>query len=352
MKIAEKFFQKDENMNNTKDRVTIYEVAIASGVSLATVSRVINNNSNVTAKTRKKVEETIARLGYKPSRLAQALATNKTTNIGIVIPSANYVYIANMLNGMTDEAKGRGFQLTLFVTNQSKEDAKQVVEKVITSHVDGAIIFDDELDVNEIKVLENYKIPLVIINNQVTGDRIATINFGYEHRIRDVLNHYFAKGKKKMYFLHLHHSGRLLDRIEKAFIDAHIKSGKNYGVFSIEDSYRQTYADFLDIFKTTKSGYFFAYRDSLAAAVINAALDSGLRVPEDVEVLSIIGTKYVSIIRPQLSSLHIDLKEVGSKSVQLLSQFLEDETDSSEKKTIEKNTKFESSFVKRSTTLF
>jgi len=330
-------------MNNIKDRVTIYEVAIASGVSLATVSRVINHNSNVTEKTRKKVEETIERLGYKPSRLAQALATNKTTNIGIVIPSANYVYIANMLNGMTDEAKLRGFQLTLFVTNKSKEDALQVVEKVITSHVDGAIIFDDELDHDDILKLSSYKIPLVVINNQAKGDRLASIHFDYEKKIKEVIAQYFKKGSKKMYFLHLHHSGRLLERIEKSFIDAHIKAGKNYGVFSIEDSYRQTYADFLEIFKTTKSGYFLAYRDSLAAAVINAAIDSGLRVPQDVEVLSIIGTKYVSIIRPQLSSLHIDLKEVGAKAVMMLSNFL---TDTDQEKTFQ----FESTFVKRAST--
>ena len=332
-------------MQNTKDRVTIYEVAIASNVSLATVSRVINNNSNVTEKTRKIVEETIARLGYKPSRLAQALATNKTTNIGVVIPSANYVYIANMLNGMTDEAKLRGFQLTLFVTNKSKEDALQVVEKVITSHVDGAIIFDDELDQDDIFKLSSYKIPLVVINNNVKSEKLASINFDYEEKIKEVINQYFIKGNKKMYFLHLHHSGKLLERIEKSFIDAHIKAGKNYGVFSIEDSYRQTYADFVEIFKSTKSGYFLAYRDSLAAAVINAALDSGLKVPEDVEVFSIIGTKYVTIIRPQLSSLHIDLKEVGSKAVVMLSTLMNDEEDATV-------ALFESSFIKRQSTLY
>lgn len=332
-------------MQNTKDRVTIYEVAIASNVSLATVSRVINNNSNVTEKTRKIVEETIARLGYKPSRLAQALATNKTTNIGVVIPSANYVYIANMLNGMTDEAKLRGFQLTLFVTNKSKEDALQVVEKVITSHVDGAIIFDDELDQDDIFKLSSYKIPLVVINNNVKSEKLASINFDYEEKIKEVINQYFIKGNKKMYFLHLHHSGKLLERIEKSFIDAHIKAGKNYGIFSIEDSYRQTYADFVEIFKSTKSGYFLAYRDSLAAAVINAALDSGLRVPEDVEVFSIIGTKYVTIIRPQLSSLHIDLKEVGSKAVVMLSTLMNDEEDATV-------ALFESSFIKRQSTLY
>lgn len=94
-------------MNNLKDRVTIYQVAQTAGVSLATVSRVINKQGNVTEATRAKVEATIKKLGYKPSGLAQALATNKTTNIGIIIPGANYVYISNMLSGISEVAKQR-----------------------------------------------------------------------------------------------------------------------------------------------------------------------------------------------------------------------------------------------------
>jgi len=332
-------------MRNTKDRVTIYEVARASKVSLATVSRVINHNSNVTEATRGRVLETIQALGYKPSALARGLATNRTTNIGIVIPNANYVYIANMLNGMTDEAKLKGYQLTLFVTNHSKEDAIQMVEKVITSHVDGAIIFDDELDIEDIHKMSAYKIPLVVINNNIDGDKLACIAFGYEHEIRRVISEYFEKGDKKMYFLHLHHPGRLLQRIEWVFVDTHVEATRGYGIYSIEDSYRQTYADFLEIFKSTRSGYFLAYRDSLAAAVVNAALDSGLRVPEDVEVLSIIGTKYASIIRPHLSSLHIDLREVGAKAMGMMTDLMANQL-------AVKTVKFESAFVKRDSTKF
>ncbi|MFA5235544.1 MAG: LacI family DNA-binding transcriptional regulator [Bacilli bacterium] len=332
-------------MRNIKDRVTIYEVAKASGVSLATVSRVINHNDNVTEATRQRVQETIQRLGYKPSALARGLATNRTTNIGIVIPSANYVYIANMLNGMTDEAKIKGYQLTLFVTNHSKDDALQMVEKVITSHVDGAIIFDDELDVEEVNKISSYKIPLVVINNALSDERVACINFGYEKEIKNVIKEYFAKGDKKMYFLHLHHSGRLLQRIEKAFVDAHVEAMRGYGIYSVEDSYRQTYADFMEIFKSTRSGYFLAHRDSLAAAVINAAIDSGLRVPEEVEVLSIVGTKYASILRPHVSSLHIDMKEVGAKAMQIMGDLLSGND-------VPHVHKFESTFVKRDSTKY
>ena len=110
-----------------KDRVTIYEVAKAAGVSLATVSRVINNQSHVTPETKRKVEETIARLGYKPNALAQGLATNRTTNIGIVIPDVNYVHISILLSGMVDIGKIYGYQTTLFVTKHSKQDTKDVI---------------------------------------------------------------------------------------------------------------------------------------------------------------------------------------------------------------------------------
>src|SRR5574344_2247850 len=123
-------------MDNLKERVTIYEVAKASGVSLATVSRVINNSDTVKEDTKKKVMAVIKKLGYKPSGLAQPLATNKTTNIGVIIPSANYVYISNLLNGISEVAKEKGFVLTLFTTSHSRDEALSCLEKVIKSHVD------------------------------------------------------------------------------------------------------------------------------------------------------------------------------------------------------------------------
>ena len=167
-------------MNYLKDRVTIYEVAKASGVSLATVSRVINKHDNVTPETKARFEASIQRLGYKPSGLAQALATNKSTYIGVVIPSANYVYIANVLNGINEVAKEKGFSVILLVTSHKQKDALKMSEKVITSHVDGAIIFDDDLDHDQIAKIGSYNVPIVVINNNVKGERVASIELDYE----------------------------------------------------------------------------------------------------------------------------------------------------------------------------
>ena len=120
-------------MDNFKDRVTIYEVAKAAKVSLATVSRVINNKGNVTEDTKRRVEEAIEKLGYKPSSLAQGLATSKTTNIAIILPAANYVYISYMLSGMIDVGRIYGYRCTVF-TSDSNETSEDLVNALL--HLD------------------------------------------------------------------------------------------------------------------------------------------------------------------------------------------------------------------------
>ena len=333
-------------MNNLKDRVTIYEVAKASGVSLATVSRVINNQGNVTEATRQKVEATIAKLGYKPSGVAQALATNKSTNIGVVIPSANYVYISNFLNGITEVAKEKGFTLSLFATSHSREDALRMVEKVIRSHVDGAIIFDDELDEEDVAKLNNYFVPTIVINNSVVNERVGCITFGYEHNLRRIMKDYFDNGgDKEPCFLHVHNCGRLLARTEKAFIRACTEANRKHYIMNVDDSYTRTYNDFIQYFKNHKSGYFVTYRDSIGAAIANAATDSGLKIPENVEVLSLIGTKYANIVRPTLSHMNIDMQEVGKRAMYMLIDLANNELEN-------KTYKVESVYIKADSTMY
>lgn len=332
-------------MNYLKDRVTIYEVAKASGVSLATVSRVINNQTNVTEATRKKVQDTIKRLGYKPSGLAQALATSKSTTIGVVIPAANYVYISNFLNGITEVAKQKGYNLSLFSTAHSKEDARQVLDNVIKSHCDGAIIFDDELDEEDISQLADYAVPAIIVNNRVEGDKVGCITFGYEHLLRELIRKHLTSDPDKLpVFLHVHNCGRLLARTEKSFISVCEEAGRKYQIINCDDSYTRSYQDFLEYFKEPhKNEFFIAYRDSIAAAVINAAIDSKLKVPEDIEVMSLIGTKYAAILRPTITSMNIDMNEIGKRAMYMLIDLATDNLNV-------KRYKFESTYTKRDST--
>lgn len=314
--------------DNYKDRVTIYEVASVAGVSLATVSRVINKHPNVSAATRQKVENAIQKLGYRPSALAQALATSKTTNIGIIIPSANYVYISNMLHGIINTANRLGYLITLFVTGDSKEDALTAMDKLITSHVDGAIIFDDLFEEEEVTQITNYQVPVVVVNNRLEpAEKVACITFGYESTLReDIIRNHLQNNDTKMYFVSLPNNGRLLERLQRSFVNTHKEENRPYEILTVEDNYKKHYEYFSEYFKTVRSGFFVAYRDSLANAIVNAAMENGLKVPDDIEVLSLVGTRYANQMRPKISSMILDMEKVGTKALELLVNILEGQT--------------------------
>ena len=90
---------------NTDDTVTIYDVAREAGVSMATVSRVVNGNKNVKENTRKKVLEVIERLDYRPNAVARGLASKKTTTVGVVIPNITNSYFSTLAKGIDDIAE-------------------------------------------------------------------------------------------------------------------------------------------------------------------------------------------------------------------------------------------------------
>ena len=311
-------------MNDTyKNRVTIYEVASVAGVSLATVSRVINNHPNVTEATKLKVENAIKKLGYRPSALAQALATSKTTNIGLIIPSGNYIFIANLLNGVTNTAKKLGYLTTVFVTGHNKEDARTAMNNLITSHVDGAIVFDDLFE-EEISQITNYQVPVVVVNNRIDqGEQVACITFGYESTLREnIIRQHLQTSDKKCIFSPCLITGDCLKDYKEVLKKTHEEENKSYEILSPGDGYESYYNFFKDYFTKVKSGFFVAYRDSLANAITNAAIESGLKVPEDIEVLSLIGTRYATQHRPRISSMMIDMEEVGAKSLELLVEIM------------------------------
>lgn len=310
--------------NNTKNRVTIYQVAHQANVSLATVSRVINNYPNVTERTRNRVLETIKVLGYKPSALAQGLAKAKTTTIGIVLPEESYVYISNMLAGMCTIAKSYGFQSSLFTTKRIKSDAQAQIEKLITSHVDGAVVYDDELSLEELQQLKKFDIPLVLIGHETQDNLTASVPLDFETGMIESVSKYFQRGGKNVVFLQADNEGFLLESLKEKLRQYCSENKKNFSIIDCDDSYSRLYLDMQTRFKNdpTFSAFIVAPRDSLACAVSNAAVDLGIKVPGQIEIISIIGTKYSYIARPQISSMDLDMFIVGSIAMRMLTKMI------------------------------
>ena len=337
----------EDNKKMFKDRVTIYEVAKVAGVSLATVSRVINNHQNVTEKTKKAVNDAIQRLGYKPSALAQGLANSRSTNIGIMIPSTGYSYVSNMLDGMIEVAKIYKYITSIFITKRTKEDSGAVIESLIKSHVDGAVIYDDELGTDEIRSIQNYHIPLIVVGYDMEGDSLGSIIIEYKDPVMDVVKEHMMSTKEDdVFILDIVNQGKMLDEIRDGLLDYAKANNRHIETITLNDSYSIVYPAMKEYFKTHRKGYFVAPRDSLATAVVNAALESGLRIPEDIEVLSAIGSKVSYMTRPEISSFSMDMFKVGSVAVRMLTKLLNENEQSAPQKTF----RFRATYNKRSTT--
>ena len=135
-------------------RITIYDVAKEADVSLATVSRVINDSNVVREDTRMRVQQAIEKLGYKPNAIAQGLALSKTTTISIVMSEKLFAYNAKILNGLMDVAKIYNYNIMFHTTSKGISKMQDVIESIIKSRVDGVILFNDNFSEDEMEVDE------------------------------------------------------------------------------------------------------------------------------------------------------------------------------------------------------
>ena len=155
-------------------RVTIYEVAKEADVSLATVSRVINGSDIVKEATRKRVEEAINKLGYRPNAIAQGLALQRSTTIGLIVPEASFTYIGQIINGLSDVAKIYDYNIILHTITEGITNIREVINEVIKSRVDGVILYCDTVLDDATKLLEEYSIPMVVLGTGISSDSVCS----------------------------------------------------------------------------------------------------------------------------------------------------------------------------------
>lgn len=305
-------------------RVTIYDVAKEAGVSLATVSRVINGSNVVKTQTKEKIEEVIKRLGYKPNAIAQGLALKKTTTIGLIIPEASFTYTGMIINGLLDVAKIYGYNIMLHTITDGISDVDMIVDVVIKSSVDGVIIYSDKITEESMTLLNNNNIPIVIIGNKVSSESVCSVYIDIEKAIYELCLEYLNKGVKDIAVLQdrksKNSSMQMLNGAKKAFAE---KGEEFNGFVEIPKEERSSYRFLKSYFVNHKHELMIVNRDSQAMAALNASRENGITIPKDMELVCIIDTKYNSMVRPQISSFTIPSYDLGAVSMRLMTKMLQ-----------------------------
>lgn len=308
-------------------RITIYDVAKEADVSLATVSRVINGSEVVREDTRSKVQEAIEKLGYKPNAIAQGLALQKTTTIAFVIPEASFFYTGQIINGLIDVAKIYNYNMVLHTTTEGISATSDIIETIIKSRVDGVVIFNDKLNKEEIAMLTNYDVPIVVIGNRISDNNICSVYVDYETLIYDFAKRYYDAGKKNIALVEDRKNPAMINQLRKGLervFSEHGETFENY--ISIPKEYRSSYEYLKDYFKHHQHELIITYRDSQAMAVLNTAKETGIAIPDAMELVCVLDSKYNAMARPQISGFKIPDYDLGAVSMRIMTKMLQEDT--------------------------
>lgn len=312
-----------------KMNVTIYDVAREASVSMATVSRVVNGNPNVKPATRKKVLEVIERLGYRPNAVARGLASKKTTTVGVIIPDISNIFYAELARGIEDIATMYKYNIILSNSDQNKDKEIRLIHTMLGKQVDGLVFMGGRITKEHVEEFERSPVPVVLAGSLEPTEQIPSVNIHYREAAVDVINLLTEKGHKNIAFI----DGPLDDTISQYVLEGY-KEGLASANLPLVDELvvdgDYTYESGIEAWHkletaSVKPTAVFANGDEMALGVIHGAQDSGVKIPEELEVISFESTKLALMVRPQLTSVVQPLYDIGAVAMRLLTKFMNKE---------------------------
>ncbi|GGH88111.1 LacI family transcriptional regulator [Pullulanibacillus pueri] len=309
---------------------TIYDVAREAGVSMATVSRVVNGNPNVKPTTRKKVQDAIKRLGYRPNAVARGLASKKTTTVGVIIPDISSIFFSELARGIEDIATMYKYNIILSNSDQNEDKEVHLIQTMLGKQVDGIVFMGGKITDELAEEFKQSPVPIVLAATIDDREEIPSVNIDYEQAAYDAVSYFVDRGHKRIAAVSgpLHDPINGLKKIEgykRALEDGKLKTDDELvavGDYTY-DSGKEATEQLLALSEPPTA--IFAAGDEMALGVIHHIQDIGLNVPEDIEIVSCENTRLAQMVRPTLSSIVLPMYDIGAVAMRLLTKFMNNE---------------------------
>lgn len=313
-------------------RLTIKDVAKHANVSIATVSRVINNHGTTSVEARNKVLEAIDALGFRPNALARGLVSHKSNSIGVLVPDVSNYFFAEVFRGMEDAVHERNGNVFICSTDVNESRMIRYLDFLQEKQVEG-IIFTSEA------VTENYNdrfkaagVPVVLLATEANEFQLPAIKINEFKACLDAVTYLIEKGHRHIGMIHGPESdpNAGLPRLEgyKAAMKQHglytdqtwLEEG-DYRFESGRLAVRELFA------RHPEMTAVFSASDEMACGAMVEAQRMGKVLPEDLSVMGVDNVKLSAMYYPSLTTVAQPLYEMGKQAVDLLYQFIESESE-------------------------
>ena len=302
--------------------VTIKDVARESGVNISTVSRALNNSYGVNDQTREHVSAVALRLNYRPNRVARGLVTGRSHSLGLILSDIRNPFFAEVARGAEDAARTGGCDLVLCNSDLDAEKQMHYVRSLLEKRIDGILMNSvSALSREQQAQLTASDVPIVLLNRPVSNREFSTVCADNEAGGAMAARYLLDLGHRKI--AHLtgpKQHGNLSDRT-RGFVRT-LQGAKNavhpivrYGKFNFSGGADLT-KKLLDAHPDVTA--IFAANDVMAFGVVKAALERGLRIPEDLSLIGFDNIEFSGIVHPPLTTIHQPKYEMGQAAVEIL----------------------------------
>lgn len=310
--------------------MNIYDIAQMANVSIATVSRVVNNSPKVSEKTRKKVMDIIDRYGYTPNVFAQGLGLNTMHTIGILVPTISDLYISRAVACIEENLHEMGYDIILSCSGYTAKSKEIHIEMLLSKRIDALILVgstyagsDDETHNTDYIAKAAEEIPVFIINGLIDGENIYC-NAAEDYRISyDVTKELINRGRKNIIFLtdsKSYSANQKKRGYENALKDAGLAVSQDHVLFMKNDidMVRSLFCnyDYLDYDAV------FATDDAMAIGVLKYLESIGRKVPAEVSVVGYNNSQLCKCTTPELTSVDNKVELVALQTVNNLREVL------------------------------
>lgn len=334
--------------------INIYDVSKKAGVSIATVSRVLNGNTRVSEKTRDKVINAMKELDYTPNVFARGLGLNTMKTIGIMCIDSSDIYLANAVYYLEQELRKYNYDSILCCTGKDYNNKKNYLELLLSKRVDGIILAGSQFVENTSEHNNDYiinaakDVPIVLVNGYLDAANIYSVMCNDEEAVYNATKLLINNSHRNIVYLYTStsYSGMnkyhgYLKAINEAGItlpdEFHHLCGKNI-------SHARDYLTYL-YDKCMKFDAVMTSDDSIAAGAVKFAHTHGIRIPEDLEVIGYNNSVLSLCTEPELTSIDSKVEELSSCAVSVLMKVLSGED-------ADNHSIIAADIIKRNTTIF
>lgn len=334
--------------------VSMKDISAVCGVSIATVSKALNNHKDIGEETKEHIRQVAKEMGYFPNSVAKSLKTNRTYSLGVLFvddeqSGLTHDYFAHVLDSFKSTAEEKGYDITFINSCKTRKERMSYLEHSRYRRFDGVVIACVDFEDPEVEELVRSDIPVVTIDH-LFNNRSAIIS-GNVKGIRELLYYIYGMGHRKIAYIHGADSAVTRSRLSSFY-----RTCEELGIdvppeYIKEAPYRNTKGTFeetMKLLELKEPPTCIMYPDDFSCfGGINAINAKGLKIPDDISIAGYDGIRIGRHFEPQLTTIIQDTKRLGREAAVKLIDLIETPKTTLTEQIIVDGTVFEGKSVKK-----